>query len=70
MTNRVIINKDGKPMVAQVDAQLFERIRRMQGRFYALCQRSKRTLQIRQRRKDSLKLRLPLSLSVRGMFDR
>ena len=35
----VIINKDGKPMAALVDARLFERIRRMQGRFDALCQR-------------------------------
>ncbi len=35
----VIINKDGKPIAALVDARLFERIRRMQGRFDALCQR-------------------------------
>lgn len=35
----VIINKDGKPVAALVDAQLFERIRRMQGRFDTLCQR-------------------------------
>ena len=35
----VIINKDGKPVAALVDAQLFERIRRMQNRFDALCQR-------------------------------
>ncbi|MBE7422754.1 MAG: type II toxin-antitoxin system Phd/YefM family antitoxin [Zoogloeaceae bacterium] len=35
----VIINKDGKPVAALVDARLFERIRRMQGRFDALCQR-------------------------------
>ena len=35
----VVINKDGKPVAALVDAQLFERIRRMQGRFDALCQR-------------------------------
>ncbi len=33
----VLINKDGKPVAALVD--LFERIRRMQGRFDALCQR-------------------------------
>ncbi|MHB8166529.1 MAG: hypothetical protein ACYDDT_07110, partial [Sulfuricella sp.] len=36
---RVIINQDGKPVAALVDARLFERIRRMQGRFDALCQR-------------------------------
>jgi prevent-host-death family protein len=35
----VIINKDGKPVAALVDARLFERIRRMQDRFDALCQR-------------------------------
>jgi len=35
----VLINKDGKPVAALVDARLFERIRRMQGRFDALCQR-------------------------------
>jgi len=35
----VIISKDGKPVAALVDARLFERIRRMQGRFDALCQR-------------------------------
>ena len=35
----VVINKDGKPVAALVDARLFERIRRMQGRFDALCQR-------------------------------
>jgi len=35
----VIINKDGKPVAALVDARLFERIRRMQGRFDALCER-------------------------------
>ncbi len=35
----VIINKDGKPVAALVDAQLFERIRRLQDRFDALCQR-------------------------------
>ena len=34
----VVINKDGKPVAALVDARLFERIRRMQGRFDALCQ--------------------------------
>lgn len=38
----VVINKDGKPVAALVDAQLFERIRRMQGRFDALCQRIER----------------------------
>ena len=35
----VIINKDGKPVAALVDARLFEHIRRMQGRFDALSQR-------------------------------
>lgn len=35
----VVINKDGKPVAALVDARLFERIRRMQGRFDALCRR-------------------------------
>lgn len=35
----VVINKDGKPVAALVDARLFERIRRMQGRFEALCRR-------------------------------
>jgi prevent-host-death family protein len=35
----VVINKDGKPVAALVDARLFERILRMQDRFDALCQR-------------------------------
>jgi len=35
----IVINKDGKPVAALVDARLFERIRRMQDRFDALCQR-------------------------------
>lgn len=35
----IVINKDGKAVAALVDARLFERIRRMQGRFDALCQR-------------------------------
>lgn len=35
----VVINKDGKPVAALVDARLFERIRRMQLRFDRLCQR-------------------------------
>ncbi len=35
----VVINKDGKPVAALVDARLFERIRRMQDRFDALCLR-------------------------------
>ncbi len=35
----VLINKDGKPVAALIDARLFERIRRMQGRFDTLCQR-------------------------------
>jgi prevent-host-death family protein len=35
----IVIKKDGKPVAALVDAALFERIRRMQARFDALCQR-------------------------------
>ena len=35
----IVIHKDGKAVAALVDARLFERIRRMQGRFDALCQR-------------------------------
>lgn len=35
----VVINKDGKPVAALIDARLFERIRRMQDRFDALCAR-------------------------------
>lgn len=35
----VVINKDGKPVAALVDARLFERIRRMQARFDALSER-------------------------------
>lgn len=35
----VLISKDGKPVAALVDAQLFERIRRLQGRFDDLCER-------------------------------
>ncbi|UFP96755.1 type II toxin-antitoxin system Phd/YefM family antitoxin [Gloeobacter morelensis] len=35
----ILIKKDGKPVAALVDARLFERIRRMQSRFDALCQR-------------------------------
>ncbi|SFM95015.1 prevent-host-death family protein [Formivibrio citricus] len=35
----VVINKDGKPVAALVDARLFERIRRMQARFDALSQK-------------------------------
>lgn len=35
----IVINKDGKPVAALVDARLFERIRRMQTRFDALCDR-------------------------------
>jgi prevent-host-death family protein len=35
----VIINRDGKPVAALIDAGLFERIRRMQERFDQLCQR-------------------------------
>lgn len=35
----VLIKKDGKPVAALIDARLFERIRRMQERFDALCDR-------------------------------
>ena len=35
----VVIKKDGKPVAALIDARLFERIRRMQDRFDALCDR-------------------------------
>lgn len=35
----ILIKKDEKPVAALVDARLFERIRRMQARFDALCQR-------------------------------
>ena len=35
----VVITKDGKPVAALVDAALFERIRAMQARFDALCDR-------------------------------
>ncbi|CRI67641.1 conserved hypothetical protein [Thiocapsa sp. KS1] len=35
----ILIKKDGKPVAALVDARLFERIRRMQARFDALCER-------------------------------
>lgn len=35
----IVINKDGKPVAALVDALLFARIRRMQACFDALCQR-------------------------------
>jgi prevent-host-death family protein len=35
----ILIKRDGKPVAVLVDARLFERIRRMQARFDALCQR-------------------------------
>jgi prevent-host-death family protein len=35
----VLISKDGKPVAALVDAELFQRIRRLQSRFEALCKR-------------------------------
>jgi prevent-host-death family protein len=35
----IVINKDGKPVAALVDADLFARIRRMQERFDELSQR-------------------------------
>lgn len=38
-SDSIIINKDGKPIAALVDARLFARIRRMQSRFDELTQR-------------------------------
>jgi prevent-host-death family protein len=35
----ILINKDGKPVAALVDAELFARIRRMRERFEALSNR-------------------------------
>jgi len=35
----IVVNKDGKPVAALVDAELFARIRRMRGRFDELSQR-------------------------------
>ena len=35
----IVINKDGKPVAALVDAELFARIRRMRERFDALSSR-------------------------------
>src|SRR5882762_9551870 len=35
----IVINKDGKPVAALVDADLFARIRRMRDRFDALAKR-------------------------------
>jgi prevent-host-death family protein len=35
----IVINKDGKPVAALVDAELFARIRRMRERFDGLSQR-------------------------------
>jgi prevent-host-death family protein len=35
----IVITKDGRPVAALIDAQLFERIRRMQERFDALSAR-------------------------------
>ena len=39
----VLIKKDGKPVAALIDAKLFERVRRMQDRFDALCDRLAKT---------------------------
>ena len=39
----VLIKKDGKPVAALIDARLFERIRRMQECFDALCDRLEQT---------------------------
>jgi prevent-host-death family protein len=38
-SHSIAINKDGKPVAALVDAQLFARIRRMQNRFNELSSR-------------------------------
>jgi prevent-host-death family protein len=38
-SDSIVINKDGKPIAALVDARLFARIRRLQQRFDALSQR-------------------------------
>jgi len=38
----VVINKDGKPVAALVDARLFERIRRMQGALMPCASASRR----------------------------
>lgn len=38
-SDSIVINKDGKPVAALVDAELFARIRRMQERFTALTNR-------------------------------
>lgn len=35
----ILIKKDGKPVAALIDARLFDRIRRIQDRFDALCDR-------------------------------
>ena len=35
----IVVSKDGKPVAALVDAELFARIRRMRERFDALSQR-------------------------------
>jgi prevent-host-death family protein len=35
----ILIKKDGKPVAALIDAQLFDRIRRFKDRFNALSQR-------------------------------
>lgn len=38
-SDSIVINKDGKPIAALVDARLFARIRRLQSRFDELSQR-------------------------------
>jgi prevent-host-death family protein len=38
-SDSIVINKDGKPVAALVDAELFARIRRMQERFTTLTDR-------------------------------
>lgn len=37
----MLISKDGKPVAALIDTRLFDRIRRLQDRFDALCHRVK-----------------------------
>ncbi len=38
-SDSIVIKKDGKPVAALVDAELFARIRRMRDRFDSLCDR-------------------------------
>ena len=54
----VVINKDGKPVAALIDARLFDRIRRMQSRFDALCQRIEGVTLVLPRLREWMKFRL------------